>query len=154
VCPLINRACLLRLIAHDRLLEFPYQLPLANPHKYRLVLLVFFAVFHMLAHSPTSKASLLHLNPNTQHLRFLLLLHWLSPCYCSLQMRKAANRLNFDFNKAEDEYIDGDEIVGLGTINKEGSGRLRLVASQQKVRERGGGRRGEGAAQGCRGGGR
>jgi hypothetical protein len=32
----------------------------------------------------------------------------------------------------EDEYIDGDEVVGLGT-NKEGSGRLRLVASQQKV---------------------
>lgn len=50
-----------------------------------------------------------------------------------LQMRKAANRMNFDFNKAEDEYIDGDEVVGLGTINKEGSGRLRLVASQQKV---------------------
>jgi hypothetical protein len=32
------------------------------------------------------------------------------------------------------EYIDGDEVVGLGSINKEGSGRLRLVASQQKVR--------------------
>lgn len=49
-------------------------------------------------------------------------------------MRKAANRMNFDFNVAEDEYIDGDEVVGLGSINKEGSGRLRLVASQQKVR--------------------
>lgn len=49
-------------------------------------------------------------------------------------MRKAANRMNFDFNKAEDEYIDGDEVVGLGTIGKEGSGRLKLVASQQKVR--------------------
>jgi Prp31 C terminal domain len=49
-------------------------------------------------------------------------------------MRKAANRMNFDFNVAEDEYIDGDEVVGLGTINKEGSGRLRLVASQQKAR--------------------
>jgi U4/U6 small nuclear ribonucleoprotein PRP31 len=48
-------------------------------------------------------------------------------------MRKAANRMNFDFNVAEDEYIDGDEVVGLGAINKEGSGRLRLVASQQKV---------------------
>lgn len=54
--------------------------------------------------------------------------------YGLTDMRKAANRLNFDFNKAEDEYIDGDEIVGLGTINKEGSGRLRLVASQQKVK--------------------
>jgi hypothetical protein len=42
--------------------------------------------------------------------------------------------MNFDFNKAEDEYIDGDEVVGLGTIGKEGSGRLKLVASQQKVR--------------------
>jgi hypothetical protein len=52
-----------------------------------------------------------------------------------LQMRKAANRMNFDFNVAEDEYIDGDEVVGLGSINKEGSGRLRLVASQQKVTE-------------------
>lgn len=49
-------------------------------------------------------------------------------------MRKAANRLNFDFNVAEDEYLDGDEVVGLGAINKEGTGRLRLVASQQKVR--------------------
>lgn len=42
--------------------------------------------------------------------------------------------MNFDFNVAEDEYIDGDEVVGLGTINKEGTGRLRLVASQQKVK--------------------
>jgi len=25
-------------------------------------------------------------------------------------MRKAANRMNFDFNVAEDEYIDGDEV--------------------------------------------
>jgi U4/U6 small nuclear ribonucleoprotein PRP31 len=48
-------------------------------------------------------------------------------------MRKAANRMNFNFNVAEDEYIEGDEVVGLGSINKEGSGRLRLVASQQKV---------------------
>lgn len=65
---------------------------------------------------------------------------------CRLQMRKAANRMNFDFNKAEDEYIDGDEVVGLGTINKEGSGRLRLVASQQKVRGERGGVGGGGAA--------
>jgi hypothetical protein len=63
----------------------------------------------------------------------LALLQTLLPPFL-LQMRKAANRMNFDFNKAEDEYIDGDEVVGLGTINKEGSGRLRLVASQQKVR--------------------
>ncbi len=47
------------------------------------------------------------------------------------EMRKAANRM--DFNKPEDEFIDGDEIVGLGLLgSKEGSGRLRLVAAQQK----------------------
>jgi hypothetical protein len=82
-------------------------------------------------------------------------------------MRKAANRMAFDFNKAEEEYIDGDEVrltllparlswrlpgssnqqhalhrrpphvqvVGLGTLgNKEGTGRLRVVANQQKVK--------------------
>eukprot|EP00878_Enallax_costatus_P019722 GHUV01020815.1.p1 GENE.GHUV01020815.1~~GHUV01020815.1.p1 ORF type:complete len:423 (+),score=111.92 GHUV01020815.1:457-1725(+) len=54
--------------------------------------------------------------------------------YGLTDMRKAANRMNFDFNVAEDEYIDGDEVVGLGTINKDGTGRLRLVASQQKVK--------------------
>jgi U4/U6 small nuclear ribonucleoprotein PRP31 len=43
--------------------------------------------------------------------------------------------MNFDFNKPEEEYIDGDEVIGLGVLgSKEGSGRLRVVASQQKVR--------------------
>jgi hypothetical protein len=40
--------------------------------------------------------------------------------------------LLFSWGKVH-EYIDGDEVVGLGSINKEGSGRLRLVASQPKV---------------------
>lgn len=48
------------------------------------------------------------------------------------QMRKAANRMKF--NEAEEEYIDGDEVVGLGVLGKEGTGRLRIVASQQKVK--------------------
>jgi len=43
--------------------------------------------------------------------------------------------MNFDFAKAEEEYIDGDEIIGLGNLGaKEGTGRLRVVANQQKVR--------------------
>lgn len=51
------------------------------------------------------------------------------------QMRKAANRTMFDFNKAEEEYIEGDEVVGLGTLgSKEGSGQLRVVANQQKLK--------------------
>jgi len=55
--------------------------------------------------------------------------------YGLTDMRKAANRMNFDFNKPEEEYIDGDEVIGLGVLgSKEGSGRLRVVASQQKVR--------------------
>ncbi|KIY92177.1 U4/U6 small nuclear ribonucleoprotein Prp31 [Monoraphidium neglectum] len=50
-------------------------------------------------------------------------------------MRKAANRTMFDFAKAEEEYIDGDEVVGLGVLgSKEGSGQLRVVANQQKLR--------------------
>lgn len=50
-------------------------------------------------------------------------------------MRKAANRTAFDFAKAEEEYIDGDEIVGLGVLGRnEGSGQLRVVANQQKVK--------------------
>lgn len=50
-------------------------------------------------------------------------------------MRKAANRTMFDFNKAEEEYVDGDEVVGLGVLgSKEGSGQLRVVANQQKLK--------------------
>ena len=33
------------------------------------------------------------------------------------------------FNQAEDEFLDGDEVVGMGTLGKEGSGRLRMQVS-------------------------
>ena len=39
---------------------------------------------------------------------------------------QAANRMLF--NQAEDEFLDGDEVVGMGTLGKEGSGRLRMQA--------------------------
>ena len=35
------------------------------------------------------------------------------------------------FNQAEDEFLDGDEVVGMGTLGKEGSGRLRMQVSQR-----------------------
>ena len=34
------------------------------------------------------------------------------------------------FNQAEDEFLDGDEVVGMGTLGKEGSGRLRMQVSK------------------------
>ncbi|GAB4824063.1 hypothetical protein N2152v2_011109 [Parachlorella kessleri] len=45
-------------------------------------------------------------------------------------LKKAANRMNF--NQAEDEFIDGEDTIGLGVIGKEGSGRLRALAVQQR----------------------
>ena len=42
-------------------------------------------------------------------------------CPCALQ---AANRVNF--NQPEEEFLDGDDVVGLGVLGKEGSGRLRI----------------------------
>ena len=48
----------------------------------------------------------------------------LRPLYGTLQ---AANRMLF--NQPEDEFLDGDEVVGMGTLGKEGSGRLRMQAS-------------------------
>ncbi|PSC73830.1 U4 U6 small nuclear ribonucleo Prp31-like [Micractinium conductrix] len=45
-------------------------------------------------------------------------------------LRKQANRMMF--NQAEDEWMDGEDTVGLGMIGKEGSGRLRAVAAQQR----------------------
>ena len=46
------------------------------------------------------------------------------------ELRKQANRMLF--NKAEEEFIDGEDTIGLGTIGREGSGRLRAVAAQQR----------------------
>ena len=33
------------------------------------------------------------------------------------------NRVNF--NMPEEEYLDNDEVVGLGTLGREGTGKLR-----------------------------
>mmetsp|Transcript_16110 Transcript_16110/g.34858 ORF Transcript_16110/g.34858 Transcript_16110/m.34858 type:complete len:493 (-) Transcript_16110:371-1849(-) len=52
--------------------------------------------------------------------------------YGLTDVRKAANRINF--NQVEEEYMDGDEVMGLGLLGKEGSGRLRIVAKQQKMK--------------------
>lgn len=53
--------------------------------------------------------------------------------YGLTEVRAAANRMNF--NQPEEEYIDGDDVVGLGVLGqREGSGRLRIVASQQKMK--------------------
>ncbi len=45
--------------------------------------------------------------------------------YGLTELKKAANRMNF--NQAEEEFIDGEDTIGLGVIGKEGSGRLRAV---------------------------
>lgn len=50
--------------------------------------------------------------------------------YGLTDVHKAANRMMF--NQVEEEYVDGEDVVGLGVLGKEGSGRLRVVASQQK----------------------
>lgn len=34
-----------------------------------------------------------------------------------------------NFNQAEEEYIDGEDTIGLGTLGKEGSGRYANTAS-------------------------
>lgn len=50
---------------------------------------------------------------------------WPQERYGLTELKKAANRMNF--NQAEDEFHDGEDTIGLGVINKEGSGRLRAV---------------------------
>ncbi|KAG2446240.1 hypothetical protein HXX76_000832 [Chlamydomonas incerta] len=50
--------------------------------------------------------------------------------YGLTDVRKAANRMMF--NQAEEEFVDGEDTIGLGVLGKEGNGRLRVVASQQK----------------------
>ena len=50
--------------------------------------------------------------------------------YGMTELKKQANRMLF--NQAEDEFIDGEEAIGLGAIGKDGSGRLRALAAQQK----------------------
>ena len=46
---------------------------------------------------------------------------------------QAANRMLF--NQAEDEFLDGDEVVGMGTLGKEGSGRLRMQVRKRLSRK-------------------
>ena len=46
-------------------------------------------------------------------------------------IHKSANRMNF--NVPEDEFMDGEDTVGLGTLgSKGGSGRIRAAAQQQR----------------------
>jgi len=49
----------------------------------------------------------------------------------SYDLLQAANRMMF--NQAEDEFLDGDEVVGMGVLGKEGSGRLRMQASHASL---------------------
>jgi U4/U6 small nuclear ribonucleoprotein PRP31 len=50
--------------------------------------------------------------------------------YGMTELKKQANRMAF--NRAEEEFIDGEDVIGLGVIGKEGSGRMRAVASQSR----------------------
>mmetsp|Transcript_6589 Transcript_6589/g.19004 ORF Transcript_6589/g.19004 Transcript_6589/m.19004 type:complete len:499 (-) Transcript_6589:370-1866(-) len=51
--------------------------------------------------------------------------------YGMTDTRKAANRVNF--NQAEEEFLDGDEMVGLGTLGRNAAGgRLRVAVKTQK----------------------
>ena len=50
--------------------------------------------------------------------------------YGLTELKKQANRMGF--NQAEDEFIDGEDVIGMGMIGKEGNGRLRAVAAQQR----------------------
>lgn len=50
--------------------------------------------------------------------------------YGLTELKKQANRMAF--NQAEDEFYDGEDTIGLGVIGKDGSGRLRNVAIQQR----------------------
>ena len=45
--------------------------------------------------------------------------------YGLTDVQKAANRIQF--GKAEEEFLDGEEVVGLGMVGKEGTGNLRKL---------------------------
>ena len=45
--------------------------------------------------------------------------------YGITEVQKAANRIKF--NEAEEEFLDGEEVVGLGMVGKDGSGKLRKL---------------------------
>mmetsp|Transcript_20589 Transcript_20589/g.49016 ORF Transcript_20589/g.49016 Transcript_20589/m.49016 type:complete len:497 (-) Transcript_20589:41-1531(-) len=50
--------------------------------------------------------------------------------YGMTDVRKLQNRINF--NQPEEEFLDGDEVVGLGVLGKEGTGRLRVNATNKQ----------------------
>lgn len=56
-----------------------------------------------------------------------MLKSWPTMQKCHLRLyfacAQAANRVNF--NQPEEEFLDGDDVVGLGVLGKEGSGQLR-----------------------------
>eukprot|EP01025_Chloroclados_australasicus_P005229 TRINITY_DN11512_c0_g2_i3.p1 TRINITY_DN11512_c0_g2~~TRINITY_DN11512_c0_g2_i3.p1 ORF type:complete len:512 (-),score=105.42 TRINITY_DN11512_c0_g2_i3:646-2181(-) len=62
--------------------------------------------------------------------------------YGTTEFQRIANRMAF--NKMEEEYIDGEDTIGMGMLGKEGSGRLKLHTQQaqralkisKKVKER------------------
>ena len=61
------------------------------------------------------------------------LIQWTTIPLTALIPPQAANRINF--NQPEEEYMDGDEVMGLGVLGKgQGSGRLRIVAKEQKMK--------------------
>ena len=52
-------------------------------------------------------------------------------------MRKQANRINF--NQAEEEFLDGDETVGLGVLGAKGQVRLHSLKPNRMVLDSGSG---------------
>ena len=47
------------------------------------------------------------------------------------EMMKQANRMQF--GTAEEEYIDGDEMYGLGMLGKDGHGKLKMMQAASKI---------------------
>lgn len=50
--------------------------------------------------------------------------------YGMTELKRQANRMVF--NQAEEEVHDGEDTMGLGVLGKEGSGRLRALATEQR----------------------
>ena len=50
------------------------------------------------------------------------------------EMMKQANRM--EFGKAEEEYVDGDEMFGLGMLGKDGHGKLKVMQAASKITKR------------------
>lgn len=50
------------------------------------------------------------------------------------EMMKQANRMQF--GKIEEEYIDGDEMFGLGMLGKDGHGKLKVMQTASKIKKK------------------